>query len=185
MTLTDLASLGSFVSGVAVVITLVMLLLQIRQTDKNQRASMQLGRATRGTDFYTRLLDPEIARICRKAWTSSEPLSGNELFVWLFFTQASFFNWEDTFLQHRAGLLDKASMESEETLIRTSMAALAMRAMWEYSRGMWGKEFVQYLDRIISEVPLMEPGDIDPFYHAIFSDLLSKARSVPPVPQRT
>lgn len=75
MTLSDLASIGSFVSGVAVVITLVMLLLQMRQTDRNQRAAMQLGRATRGTDVLTRLIDPEVARIARKAWTSCEPLA--------------------------------------------------------------------------------------------------------------
>ncbi len=187
MTLSDLAALGSFVSGIAVLASLGFLFFQMRQmteqmrqTDKNQRAAMQLGRATRGTDLYTRLIDPEVANVCRKAWTSSEALSGTELFVWLFYANAAFFNWEDTFLQYRAGLLDEASMESEETLIRSSMIVPAWRAVWQFSRGRSGHAFTQYIDRIISEVPLMQPGDIDPLYQALYSDLLSKALSVSP-----
>lgn len=45
MTLSDLASLGSFVSGLAVAITLVFLLLQARQNTQNLRSSVQQARA--------------------------------------------------------------------------------------------------------------------------------------------
>ena len=37
MSLTDLASLGSFVSGVTVLISLIYLALQVRQAEKNDR----------------------------------------------------------------------------------------------------------------------------------------------------
>ena len=45
MSLSDLASLGSFVSGVAVLISLIYLALQVRQTEKNQQSLMQQGQA--------------------------------------------------------------------------------------------------------------------------------------------
>jgi hypothetical protein len=55
MSLSDLASLGSFVSGVAVVATLVFLGLQMRQTNLNQRALMQQGRSARTADSMLRI----------------------------------------------------------------------------------------------------------------------------------
>jgi hypothetical protein len=40
MSLSDLASLGSFVSGIAVVLSFVFLAMQIRQSARNQRATI-------------------------------------------------------------------------------------------------------------------------------------------------
>jgi PEP-CTERM motif len=45
MTLSDLAALGSFISSVAVLVSLIYLALQVRQADKNQRAIVQQERA--------------------------------------------------------------------------------------------------------------------------------------------
>ena len=60
MTLSDLAAIGSFISGLAVVITLAFLLLQMRQTNKNQRALMQHGRSTRNIETLARSLEPHV-----------------------------------------------------------------------------------------------------------------------------
>ena len=48
MSLSDLASIGSLVGGLAVVITLVFLSIQTRQTNKNQRSLMQQGQTEEG-----------------------------------------------------------------------------------------------------------------------------------------
>ena len=45
MSLTDLASIGSLISSVAVLISLIYLALQVRQAEKNQQASIRQGRA--------------------------------------------------------------------------------------------------------------------------------------------
>ena len=41
MTLSDLASLGSFISGFAVLISLIYVAVQIRQTERNQQTLLQ------------------------------------------------------------------------------------------------------------------------------------------------
>ena len=43
MTLSDLASIGSFISGVAVIVTLVFLPAQLRQTERIHRAVLHQG----------------------------------------------------------------------------------------------------------------------------------------------
>jgi heme exporter protein D len=58
MTLSDLASIGGFISGVAVVITLVFLLIQMRETNLNQRALMQQMRSARSIDTILRHAEP-------------------------------------------------------------------------------------------------------------------------------
>jgi hypothetical protein len=51
MLLSDLASIGNLVSGLAVLASLVYLSLQLRQTDRNQKALMNQGTVTRNTDI--------------------------------------------------------------------------------------------------------------------------------------
>ena len=58
MTLSNLAAIGNFVSGVAIVVTLVFLLMQMRQTNRNQRSLMQQGRTARVSETILRCTEP-------------------------------------------------------------------------------------------------------------------------------
>ncbi len=55
MSLSVLASLGSFVSGFAVLISLIYLALQVRQTERNQQVSIRHSRATRIVELHLAL----------------------------------------------------------------------------------------------------------------------------------
>lgn len=52
MSLSDLAALGSFVSGFAVLLSLIYLALQVRQTKRNQQIAIRHSRATRVVDLH-------------------------------------------------------------------------------------------------------------------------------------
>jgi hypothetical protein len=56
MSLSDLAALGSFISGIAVVISFVFLGLQIRQADKNQKEMLASDWASRATEHRVVIL---------------------------------------------------------------------------------------------------------------------------------
>lgn len=51
MSLSDLASLGSFVSGVAVTVSLIYLIIQTRQSVRHTRALIQQGASSRTTQI--------------------------------------------------------------------------------------------------------------------------------------
>src|SRR5215469_1497977 len=66
MPLSDLASLGSFVSGVAVLISLVFLYFQVRQVtaqvrqaERNQQASIRHTRVSRSVQLQLEISEPE------------------------------------------------------------------------------------------------------------------------------
>jgi len=81
MSLTDLASLGSFVRGVAVLISLVYLALQVRRAEKYQRAQISHSRATRGIDLQTTFSAPGLAEIVMRAREEAPDLAEIELYV--------------------------------------------------------------------------------------------------------
>jgi hypothetical protein len=63
MSLSDLASLGSFASGLAVTVTLIFLVIQTRQANRNQRALMQQGRAASQVDLLLRYSESYFGRV--------------------------------------------------------------------------------------------------------------------------
>src|SRR5215472_12830534 len=86
MSLSDLASIGSFVSGIAVLVSLLFLYFQVRQVnqqviqaERNQRALIQQGRAQRAADHAWRMADPELATTYWKGVRRPEDLSLAEL----------------------------------------------------------------------------------------------------------
>ena len=67
MTFSDLASIGSFVSSLAVCGSLVYLALQVRQSDRNQLTLLQQGTSARNSQSAARLTDPHLAEIYARA----------------------------------------------------------------------------------------------------------------------
>jgi hypothetical protein len=79
MSLSDLASLGSFVSGFAVLVTLVLLLLQMRQSNQNQRALMSQGNIDRIGNILRWLAEPHIADLDFRAREGETKFTNHEL----------------------------------------------------------------------------------------------------------
>ena len=80
MSLSDLASIGSLVSGMAVLVSLIFLYIQLReihsqvlQAEKNQRAMMNQGVISRGVSIGVFLIQPQINYV-GKAVLSGEPV---------------------------------------------------------------------------------------------------------------
>ena len=61
MTLSDLASIGSLLSSIAVLVSLVYLSLQLKQADRNQQAAIRLGRSTRFVEIGIACTEPSLA----------------------------------------------------------------------------------------------------------------------------
>ena len=86
MTLSDLASIGSLVSGVAVFGSLVLLFFQLRQlnqqvrlAEKNQQAAVRQGRITRSVDIQLARSDPSRADAYRRGLQNPGEITETEL----------------------------------------------------------------------------------------------------------
>ena len=69
MSLADLTTLASLISSVAVLVSLLFLAVQVRQSNRNQRSLMQQGRTPRNVDLRFRLADPELSKLWSRVAT--------------------------------------------------------------------------------------------------------------------
>jgi hypothetical protein len=93
MSLSDLASVGSLVSGVAVLGSLIYLALQVRQTERNQQASIRHSRVTRIVDMQLARLDPGVGDAFRRGLQNPDEITQTELDQFLFARSRQFLQY--------------------------------------------------------------------------------------------
>ena len=112
MSFPDLAALGSLVSGVAVLVSLVLLYhqlrqltAQVRQADKYQQTLVKQARTSRVMEVNARLTEADFAAVYLRIMTNAEDVTLSDWSRFTAHARAIFQNGEDTFSQHRRGLL--------------------------------------------------------------------------------
>lgn len=150
MSLPDLAAIGNFVSGIAVVVTLIVLLFQIRQTNKHQKAIVQQNRVTRSADFILRGSAPGLV----EAWIMGAKGS-TEIGIerhWQFITlmRTFFLGLEDTYFQYKIGLVGKGTLEGVANLMHRHFAEPGVRAAWRQLRDTYDPDFAKYCDSLVT-----------------------------------
>jgi hypothetical protein len=164
MSLADLAALGSFVSGVAVLVSLIFLYYQLRQiseqvkqAEKHQRAAIGQGRVNRMVELSLRTVETDFGVAMANVLTNSEKLTAHELFQFLHYARALFLNAEDTYYQHESGLLEEEQFAGFINALKYSLSAPAIRMMWLGIRPAYGPKFAKFVDKLIQETPLDPP----------------------------
>jgi hypothetical protein len=156
MSLSDLASIGSLASGVAVLVSLVLLYFQlrqlnqqVRQAERNQQATILQSRASRYTDMLLHLTDPSVADAYTKAVRCDADLTNTELGQFMFYARAWFTNSEDAFNQHRDGLLGDRAYRAFLAAFGQNMRHPAYRTVWRMSVWAWGQEFTEFVEKLM------------------------------------
>ena len=175
MTLTELASVGSFISGIAVVVTLALLLLQMRQTNRNQKALIQQGRSTKVIAGGLRQSELEMSEICIRATQADTAMTAAEINAFVSFGSAMFWTFEDSFLQHQAGLLDTPGWEADVATLRAFLTSPAYRAAWKMSRHMQKGAYRDFIDALIRDVKVIQPYDLPAVWNALIAEELAAA----------
>ena len=153
MSLSDLAAVGSFVSGIAVVFSFVFLALQIRQSNRNQKSLMQQGRSARNVDILLKMADPSVSETIAEADRNCASMDAARIWSFYGFAGAVFWTYEDSFLQFQANALDAASWESDATTIKRLLGYPAFRAAWKMARDGMSGGYREYVDRVMRDVP--------------------------------
>jgi hypothetical protein len=149
MSLSDLASIGNFVSGIAVVFSFIFLAMQLRQANLNQRSLMQQGRASRTMQMLERISEPEVAKVMARADRHDVDLEAWEVYV-LRGTHGSYFaHFEDTYLQFKAGTLDAVSWSSEVAILTGVTHLPQYRAVWRVVKSLYSEGYRAFVDQLM------------------------------------
>jgi len=157
MSLSDLASLGSFVSGLAVLGSLVYLTLQVRQAERYQNSIAQQERAARLSDLQLRLAT--MADVFAKGNSGDDDLSLTQLRQFRHLTLAALFSGEDTFRQHKVGLISNDVFDAYCSQMKNLARQRGWRVMWKQLRLTKAEDFREFMDQIVAETTVVSPTD--------------------------
>ena len=153
MALADIATVAGIVSSAALTISLVYVALQVRQAEKNQRGLMQQGRANRLDMMLLQMAEPQISSIWIKGSQTPESLTAEELERYLLICRAAFLSGEDSFLQHKAGLLDAVAFRSYVAGLKGQlMGSRGLRAAWRIHSNQFGADYSAFVDGVLAQV---------------------------------
>ena len=167
MSLSDLASIGSLVSGVAVLVSLIYLALQVRQAEKNQRAVLNQGYITRVTDYLRWYAESPINELRTRVIAGDTAFTAEELMRLQTAFRITLLSAQDAYLQHRAGLVDEMTLDNSMRSVRNSwLNQPVYRALWLQQAPTIAPEFAAVIETILRETLVAKPGDIVSLFHA-------------------
>jgi hypothetical protein len=156
MTLSDLSAFGSFISGLAVLVSLVFLYFQLRQigaqvkqAEKNQMASIRQQRTARLVEMLATSTDAPFSQALLKGFAGAEDISETQLAQFRYGMLASFRNAEDSFYQHLDGLLSESAFESVRMELGNQLTSAGVRALWKRNRGSFASEFSAFMNGLM------------------------------------
>ena len=158
MSLADVASIGSLVSGLAVLASLLFLNLQVRQAKLNQQASIWQARLHRQSEIQLGVATgPSLASALSKAISGGEEMSPAEFTQFIAYSRAIFLSAEDAYYQHAGGLLKQTAFNNLIKGTKYALSLPAMRAAWQESRQLHGDEFLEFMDTLARATPVIPP----------------------------
>ncbi len=160
MTLSDLANIGSLAGALAVLVSLLYLSIQVRQAEKNQRALIDQGVATRTTEIVRWSTEPHIAALRTRVIAGETGFTAQEIVQISFILRVSVISMHDTHLQHASGLATQSTLENALGGTRPLLAQPVFRALWARMRKDFSAETVRFIDQLVAETPPSEPLDI-------------------------
>lgn len=160
MTLADIASIGSLINGVAVLISLIYLSIQVRQAEKGQRTTLQQSTSERGIDIVRHWADADIARAYTKAQSGATDLTSLEAFQLNMQFRSSLLSFQDNFMLQKISMIDTVQLDSISRAVQALLAQPVLRAMWNMMRNSFAPEFAEFIERLIKNVPLAPPIDL-------------------------
>jgi hypothetical protein len=160
VTLEEIFYLSQSIASVAVVGSLIYLGLQVRASDRAQRSIMQQGRADRVSKAWLAMASPELAIVWQKGMDADASMTRTEVTQWLLICRASFFSWEDSFLQHQVGALDQAAFDSYSAGVRSYVGQVGIRAAWKLHGGQFGRGFRDFVGAQLAATPVAQTVDL-------------------------
>ena len=175
MTLTLLVNIGNLASSAAVLVSLVYLALQVRMTEKNQRALINQGVLDRTVDMVKWNAEPHISDVVTRVFLGETEFTAEEINRLRLIMRVRLSNFQDAYLQRQLHLVDSITYENAFIGIKVLMAQPVYRTMWMRHRETYSTELTALVDRIIAETPLAEPLDSVAQFKLDLADVRAKA----------
>lgn len=154
MTLSDLAAIGSFIGGVAVVVSFVFLAFQLRQSTHNQRTSIAIQRTALTQELSLGLFAHDLP-LWARGGAADPSLTDEEIGRYQGIVLLTLWLYEEHFYQHRDGMLDPGRWATNINRLRAFMTSPGYRAAWRAIAPVYFEaDFRRSVDEIMHATPI-------------------------------
>jgi hypothetical protein len=155
LSLETLANLGEFVSGVAVVVSLVYLALQVRQNTRSLRTENYARALERLASLQSRLgEDSDLARVFARGLLDTRALSPDQRvqFTWAFYEMFGAF--EFMFHQAQAGALPAEVWQRWSATLAWWLSLPGVQTWWHAKPAPFSASFSSFVDACLHDNPV-------------------------------
>jgi hypothetical protein len=158
VTLNELGNLGEFISGLAVVVTLVYLAIQIRHNTRVVRSSMHQNMIESTLRIAESVSDTnDVGRIVLHADQDYDELTEVERIRFDAYAERVFNNFESVFYSYRNSMIEEDLWESWESSYLADISRASMRRYWNEERPQHLRDFMDFIDQFYRAHPLSDP----------------------------
>jgi hypothetical protein len=152
MNLQDLASVAEIVGGVAVVVSLIYVGLQVNDSTSAIRSAAASDATKAMQSWYLEMgSNRQSSDVWFNAMRSPEPLSAHDEFQFLMSMHAVILGMQNSYLLSKEGTLDAEFREAVSTAIVAVKDLPGMNRYWRQRRGFFHTGFAVYVDGLLAQ----------------------------------
>ena len=157
MQLERLALIAEIIGAVAIVITLLYLSIQIKDSAKASRSAAVTDATTAMQAFYQELgSNSATSKLYLKAMRNPDALSDEDQFQYLMMMHSCFLGFQRSFFLAHEGTLDVSLRDSIGIAIHTVNHMPGTHFYWRQRKFYFQPEFVDWVEGLLSKPPLAE-----------------------------
>ena len=146
MTLQDWGALGELVGGVAIIVSLIYVGLQIRHNASATRGATNQAFAAQYSELLLTLTQTEVREVYWRGLPGLSNLEGSEMAGFSGFMASIFRTYEAFYLEKREGRFDSEMWEGYTALFADLLSHRGPREYWELRRHQYSVAFGKVVD---------------------------------------
>jgi hypothetical protein len=158
MTLSDLAAIGSFISGIGVIASLIYLGYQTRQSALTHRAGAYQGRLDFIRQGLRDSMDPEFASLTQRVNAGDETLTDVECMRYFAYQLSFFLGFDHLSWLHANRILDEELFRADSLVLQAQLSQPGARATWEISKGIQTSRFRDQVEKYLADTTATPSG---------------------------
>ncbi len=157
MTLEQISHLSQSIAAIAVVASLVFVGVQIRQSEKTQRAAMHDNRLRVLRETMLHIASPGVTESFIKGSRGDANIPEDEWTQYLLISLIQDITRAEQYRQFHEGLISADRWSQTQMTIAASMTLPGYRAIYQVNRPLLSAEYRALLDKLMSETVPLDP----------------------------
>ena len=157
MSLEQLGLIADIVGAIAIIVTLVYLAIQVKDSARASRSAAVTDATTAMQAFYQELgSDSATSRLFLEGLRNPDALSEEDRFQYLMMMHSCYLGFQRSFFLAREGTLDVALRDSIGTAMHAVNHLPGIHLYWRQRKGYFQPEFVEWVEDLLARQPLTD-----------------------------